>query len=290
MDKLNFLKFSPHYQKKMTLLEKISNILHTKGVKPELVEKIIATLGKMREIEPSTAVNIVQHEIASSIEKYATDLDIDTHLKPQIIVLLGVNGSGKTTTAFKMAGVLETYNWKVTIASSDTIRPGASFQIEELREKTSIHALYNQSQINTAHFITEEYQNSLARGDDIFIIDTPGVVIGNVSTLTHIRQVMKKIYTQVPEHRVKKIFIIDANAGFDIERQVKFMQNKIKIDGMFISKTELTTNIGAILFVARKLQIPIHGFGNGINVHDIHQVTPEIIANHIFNHSDLLAL
>lgn len=287
-NKLGFLKFSNNVkQNSIDIIEATRNILKTREMDANFIQKTIDLLIESGISQIDGVVRMIQNNIEKYLIKRISDLQIDTTLKPQVIMLLGVNGAGKTTTSFKMASLLKKHEWGISVVSSDTIRPGAVFQFEELSKKVNISTFYNTSLVKTPDFIANEYSNSVVRKDDVFIIDTPGVVVGNVKTLNYINKVIKRIHKLTPKEEIKNLLVIDANIGSDLEHQISFVRTKIKIDGIFISKIELNANIGKILALAKKLNIPINGFGNGINIDDIHQVTPSIIANHIFNYSDL---
>lgn len=222
--------------------------------------------------------------IRGEIMKYTKDVvgnfEIDELKGPNIILLIGVNGSGKTVTSFKMGDLLLKNDCKVKIVNCDVVKHGARYQVEELTRKTGIECKYPENLENLMFFIEGIYEESLREKLGVLIIDTPGIILGNISTLEIIESI--RDYFLGRGGYLRTIFIADANLGRNIDFQIRFIERRIKIDGMFISKIEMNNQIGFITEIAKEIDVKIYGIGNGIDVGNIEGVSDISLLKYFF--------
>ncbi|QED23572.1 hypothetical protein [Candidatus Deianiraea vastatrix] len=282
---VNFLNFN----KDGIIDEKrVINLLLNKQLEHSLIEKIKGDLSLMKIKSSSAIEKIVKQNIVEYLRGCIKSFEIDTVSYPHVIALIGVNGSGKTTTSFKMANLLTNLEYKTSLVSCDIVRPGALFQFNELCKKVAVDADYKKKGEKIFNFIEKKINFAIENKYDIFVLDTPGIVVGNKATLDYVSEIIGSVKDLIGKDRsFSTIFIADANLGGDIMSQIMFLKNTVKIDGIFISKFETTSKIGQILKAAKTFKIPITGIGNGISVTKIDKITPDDLSNMIFNVKEL---
>ena len=223
----------------------------------------------------SSAYKILQEFLLDEASAVTSDIDLSDTEKPAILTFVGVNGSGKTTSAFKTANLLSKAGVKVCLLGCDVIRDGAYYQFSDLAAKygSGFKTSVNEEKIDMRKFLSQE-SDSFYGDFDIIILDMPGLVMGNLKTLDYISQIIRHVKSMVKSKKIYSLFIADCNIGKAFESQLKFAMEGIDIDGLFLSKFELGGNIGSILSTAKKELLPICCAGNGNSIDDIFTPAP----------------
>ena len=196
--------------------------------------------------------------------------------KPHVIVMVGVNGSGKTTTIGKIA-----YNWsqqgkKVRIVAGDTFRAAAKEQLNIWAQKANVPIVYGKNDQDTAGLTYDAIQLSQKEQDDIIIIDTAGRLQNNnnlMDELSKIERVIKKIDPTAPH---SCILVIDATTGQNVHSQVEIFKKAINITGLIITKLDGSAKGGVLVSIYQKHNIPIHLIGVGEQIEDLQAFDNEL--------------
>ncbi|MDR3031305.1 MAG: signal recognition particle-docking protein FtsY [Holosporales bacterium] len=191
---------------------------------------------------------------------------VNNSRKPFVIVLCGVNGSGKTTTVAKIAKLFKGIGYTVDIAACDTFRVAATEQLEIWAKRLDCKIFKAESQREPASLAFEAVQSSVS---DILIIDTAGRLHNNLNLmneLSKIYRVLKKVKESAPD---MSILVIDATAGQNVVEQVREFQKLNEISGIIISKMDGGAKGGTIVRISDEFKIPILGVGTGESEFDL---------------------
>ncbi len=213
-----------------------------------------------------------------NLETTFTDAKNDNQLVP--ILIIGVNGSGKTTTIGKLAYYFQRQNFTVGLAACDTFRAAANEQLMAWGMKNSIDVLQSKV-IDPAAAAFEAIQASKKKKTDILLIDTAGRLPNNknlIEELKKIRRVISKVGDQFKEHTW---IVIDANTGQNAISQIKQFKEAIDITGIILTKFDGTNKAGFLLQLSEQEQIPIRFVGHGEKIGDIVTFSPEVISSGI---------
>ena len=222
-----------------------------------------------KEISESKVFNVIANEISKILQPCEKDLfqkKIDT---PCVLLLSGVNGSGKTTTAGKISEKLRKNNKKVVIAACDTFRAAAVSQLEKWAERTGSIFVKGEDNSDPAAVAYKSMELSIKEKADYLIIDTAGRLQNKKNLMEEykkIANVTKKIDAQAP-HDV--VLVLDATSGQNIINQVEEFNKIIPITGIIMTKLDGTAKGGILLALAKKYKLPIIALGLGEKEDDL---------------------
>jgi len=256
------------------LLESIETILLTADVGIETTEQIISELTQQlnrNELsDPTLLLQTLKTLLQKTLEPCSQSLIIPDNIKPYVILTVGVNGSGKTTTIAKLAYYLQRQGKKVMFAAGDTFRAAAIEQLQVWGDRLKIPVVAQQAGADTASVIYDAMQAAQARNIDILIADTAGRLHTQshlMDELKKVKRVLEKLDATAP-HEV--MLILDASIGQNSLVQAKQFNAAIGITGITLTKLDGTAKGGIIFAIANQTEIPIRFIGIGENVEDLH--------------------
>ena len=226
----------------------------------DLSEKISKEIGRETDIAKA-----LRSKIESILKPLIMELKIDSSKKPFVIILEGVNGSGKTTTVAKLAYHFKQHGFSVDIAACDTFRVAATDQLSVWAEKLRCNIFKSDKPKDPASVAFEALNNSQS---DVLIVDTAGRLQNNVNLmneLSKIHRVLKKIDETAPH---VTILVLDATTGQNLMDQVKEFQKIQPISGIIINKLDGNAKGGALVRVSNEFKLPIFGVGLGESERD----------------------
>ena len=247
--------------------ERMKNVKKSNGGKKSTVilkEIIKEKLNKLVEVD--------------NLKASLTDAKNDSRLVP--ILIVGVNGSGKTTTIGKLANYYQHQNFTVALAACDTFRAAANEQLMAWGMRNSIE-VFESKVIDPAAVAFQAIQASKKKKTDILLIDTAGRLPNNknlIEELKKIRRVISKAESQSEEHTW---IVIDANTGQNAISQIKQFKEAIDITGIILTKFDGTNKAGFLLQLSEQEQIPILFVGHGEKITDLVDFRPELISSGI---------
>ncbi len=210
-------------------------------------------------------------DFEATIEKYILEKD-----KPVIIMLVGVNGTGKTTTTAKIAYRLKNKGYTVVAAASDTFRAGAIEQLEAHMDRLDIKCISSQRGGDSAAIARDAISHAKAKGADIVLVDTAG----RMQNKTNLMNELQKVHRVTNPHLV--LFVGDALAGNDAVEQAAEFSRVLTFDGAVLSKMDTDAKGGAGLSIAHATGKPIVLVGTGQEYSDLHQFDPEWLLEQLF--------
>ena len=194
---------------------------------------------------------------------------------PVIIMVVGVNGTGKTTTSAKMAYRLNEEGYSVVMAAADTFRAGAIDQLAAHAERIGVRCITSQRGGDSAAVARDAVDSAKAKGDDIVIIDTAG----RMQNKTNLMEELRKVHRVTKPHLV--LFVADALAGNDAVEQAKVFQSMLRFDGAVLCKMDTDANGGAAMSIAHATGRPIVLAGVGQGYEDLIPFDPEWLLDSI---------
>ena len=242
-------------------IEQIENCLLSADVGWELTEEIIDNLKKIKSEDSweKILINILKNLI-KDIDKKAGKLK-------KIIIIIGVNGSGKTTSSAKLAKYLKDNNKKVTLVGADTYRAAAVEQLEIWSKRMNIDFISNPNTSDPASIAYDGSNSGISNNHDHIIIDTAG----RLHTSKNLMMELEKIYRVVNKlsDQITVCISIDGNTGQNAINQVKEFNKYLSIDNIILNKMDGTAKGGVVLSILNDLNIPISYMGVGESYEDI---------------------
>ncbi len=208
-------------------------------------------------------------EISKILRRVAKPLHIDPQKKPHVVLVAGVNGSGKTTTIGKLAEKYRAEGLKVMLAAGDTFRAAAIEQLKIWAERTGAAIIAKEPGADAAGLAFEALEKARAENYDVLLIDTAGRLqnkVGLMAELEKVIRVMKKIDANVPHNT---ILVLDATTGQNAINQVEVFRDIAKISGSVMTKLDGTARGGILVSLAEKFDLPVHYIGVGETAADL---------------------
>ena len=255
------------------MLEELEDSLIMSDVGTSVSSKLISDLSKIKFGKDTNEEEIKQFladEVTKILEPVAKDLEIDSSKKPFVIMMIGVNGSGKTTSIGKMASRFIADGKSVMLAAGDTFRAAAVEQLQVWGERIDAPVMKKEIGADSASLAYESYERAVKENIDVLIIDTAGRLHNNynlMQELEKINRVLKKHDETLPH---ATLLSLDATTGQNAVTQVEEFGKTVDIDGIILTKLDGTAKGGVILAIAEKFEdIPINFIGIGEQVDDL---------------------
>ena len=276
-------------QEILVFLEKVEEYLLKSNIHDDIVKEIMDYLAhktiQNENITKQDIINLLSIRIETMISKYVAEFEIDKVEKPYVMLVCGINGSGKTTTIGKMIHLLDTLGWDLLVACCDTYRAGAEKQLSDwVKDTKNDFISIENDKTSPSKIATKAYNLAVERNKDILIIDTSGRIQNNqdlMAELLKIKQKLKEISNKVPHDTV---LIIDSSCGYNALEQAKMYNDLIGIDGIIATKIDISKKPGIILSIVKNLNIKIFGVCDGeekekIDELDAHKFTNSILCD-----------
>jgi fused signal recognition particle receptor len=237
----------------------------TQAITTQLTESL-----QRRQLEDSTSLMAaLRQTMCDILAPCSAALEIDPGKKPYVILMVGVNGVGKTTTTGKLAQKLKSQGLKVMLAAGDTFRAAAVEQLQTWGDRLDIPVVKQGQGADSASVIYDALQSAQARGIDVLIADTAGRLHTQsnlMDELAKIKRVMGKLDEQAPH---ETLLVLDAGTGQNALTQASQFMRTIGITGIILTKLDGTAKGGMIFNVATELKTPIRFIGVGESVEDL---------------------
>ncbi|MDT0576590.1 signal recognition particle-docking protein FtsY [Croceicoccus sp. F390] len=221
---------------------------------------------------------VVAEEIASILRPVAKPLDIVAFPRPQVILVIGVNGSGKTTTIAKLAHLFQEQDYSVMLAAGDTFRAAAIGQLKIWAQRLNIDIVTGPEGGDPASVVFDAVKEATQRGIDALIVDTAGRLQNRrelMDELTKIRKVLGRLNPEAP-HDV--VLVLDATNGQNALQQVEVFQQMAGVTGLIMTKLDGTARGGVLVAAAQKFALPIHAIGVGEQLDDLRPFDADLVA------------
>lgn len=253
-------------------LDQLEDLLITTDMGLEMATRTVEKLRKTRfnqEVSQEEILMFLRDEIQHQLSPFAASLIIDPKVKPYVIMMVGVNGSGKTTTTAKFGKIFQDQGLQVSVAACDTFRAAAVEQLKIWGDRLQIPVISRNTGADSAGLAFDAFKMAQENGDDVLIIDTAGRLHNNsnlMGELEKIKRVLSKLDPTAPH---AKILVLDATVGQNAFSQVELFSKAIDLTGLIITKLDGSAKGGVVVGLSQKFKLPIYGIGVGEKVDDL---------------------
>ena len=269
-DKINNV-FSNFRKVDEELLEELEEALIMSDMGVETSTQIISNLReriKKEKIEDGEQVKeALREEIEKILEKCDNSLKLET--KPSVILVVGVNGVGKTTSIGKMAARLARDGKKVTVAAADTFRAAAVEQLEIWAQRAGAEVVKREEGVDPASVVFEAIRKTKESNADVLIIDTAGRLHNKKYLMDELNKIQKVVNKEMAEASKEVLLVIDATTGQNAISQVKAFKEQSDITGIVLTKLDGTAKGGAVVGIVQENDIPVKFIGVGEQIDDM---------------------
>lgn len=234
-----------------------------------VMEAIRQRVSRSEVDDPEALRSALREELAAILQPVEAPLEIPESSEPFVILIVGVNGSGKTTTIGKLARQLQLGGLSVMLAAGDTFRAAAVEQLQTWGERNNVPVISQGSGADSASVIFDALQSAKARGIDVLIADTAGRLHtqdGLMDELKKVKRVLGKIDETAPH---ETLIVLDGGTGQNALSQAESFHQAMQLDGMVVTKLDGTAKGGIVFAIAEKLEIPLRFIGVGEKVEDL---------------------
>lgn len=272
------------------VLDNLEEILITSDVGVDttvkIIERIEERIARDKYVSTSELNDVLRAEIANLLTENNTenaeDWDLPTDHKPYVILIVGVNGVGKTTTIGKLAYQFKKAGKKVYLGAADTFRAAAVEQIQIWGDRVGVPVIKQQMGSDPASVAFDTLQSAKANGADVVIIDTAGRLhnkVGLMNELKKIKEVMKKILPEAPDD---VMLVLDGSTGQNAFEQAKQFASVTQITSLAITKLDGTAKGGVVIGISDQLKVPVRYIGLGEGIEDLQLFNKEQFVYSLF--------
>ncbi len=251
--------------------EALETILLQADVGLDATQRILDTVTQKlsrQEVKDENAVmHMLKDELIEILRPYVKPIEITQ--KPYVILVVGINGSGKTTSIAKMAHYFQAQQHKVMLAAGDTFRAAAVEQLQVWGKRNDVVVIAQQSGADSASVIFDAVHASKARAVDVLLADTAGRLHTQQNLMAELEKIKRVIQKQYPEAPQQTVLVLDAGIGQNAIHQAEQFHQAIGITSIILTKLDGTAKGGIIFALVEKLKLPISFIGIGESVDDL---------------------
>ena len=262
-------------------LDALEDALILSDLGPRAAARIRETLAAERFERGADELAIreaVAREIAAILRPVARPLDVIAFPRPQVILVIGVNGSGKTTTIAKLAHLFQEQDYGVMLAAGDTFRAAAIEQLAVWAERVGVPIVRGAEGGDPASVVFDALKAATDKGIDALIVDTAGRLQNKrelMDELAKIRRVLGRLNPEAP-HDV--VLVLDATNGQNALQQIEVFKEIAGVTGLIMTKLDGTARGGVLVAAAEQYGLPIHAIGVGEKIDDLRPFDPDLVA------------
>ncbi len=259
-------------------LDSLEEILISADLGVNVATQIVDQLRQERfgkEISHGEILSFLSQKISEILDPVAQALDVDTTKKPYVVLMVGVNGSGKTTTAAKMAKQWMDQGMTVSIAACDTFRAAAVEQLSVWGSRLGIPIVKKELGADAAGLAFEAYEKARKNQDDVLLIDTAGRLQNNTDLMNELAKIIRVIRKHDASLPHACLLVLDATVGQNAHSQVETFAKMVDVTGLIMTKLDGTAKGGVVVSLADKFKLPIHAIGVGESAEDLQPFTAE---------------
>ena len=264
-----------------TTLDDVEDALILSDLGPTAAARIREHLAEQRfgrDIDEQGLREAVAEEIAAILRPVARPLEVTAFPRPQVVLVIGVNGSGKTTTIAKLAHLFQEQDYSVMLAAGDTFRAAAIGQLSVWAERLGIPIVQGPEGGDPASVVFDAVKQATEIGSDVLIVDTAGRLQNKselMDELAKIRRVLGRLNPEAP-HDV--VLVLDATNGQNALSQIEIFKEVAGVTGLIMTKLDGTARGGVLVAAAERYGLPIHAIGVGETIDDLRPFDPDLVA------------
>jgi len=253
-------------------LEELEELLITADLGPAVAKRIIASFRRTRfgrEVTDAEIRASLAEEIAAILAPVAKPLQVDWTKKPHVILVVGVNGTGKTTTIGKMAQQLREAGRRAVLVAGDTFRAAAVEQLQIWGQRTGAPVIAGGPNADAAGLAFDALTRATAEGADVLLIDTAGRLHNKAALMDELTKIIRVIRKQDASAPHSVLLVLDATTGQNAIQQVKVFRELVAVTGLVVTKLDGSARGGIVVALAEEFGLPVHAVGVGERAEDL---------------------
>ncbi len=262
------------------VLREIEEILITADVgvatSHKILERLRERIKKEKDVVPQAMIGFLEEEMEKlvvPVDRSSWEDQLRTS-KPFVIFVVGVNGTGKTTTIGKLAGKFAKAGKKVLVVAGDTFRAGASEQLEIWARRSDVEIIRQRDGADPAAVIFDAMASAKARDFDVVLVDTAGRLHTKINLMEELRKMKRAIEKQIPNAPHETVLVLDGTTGQNAIQQARQFSQSVHVTGLILTKLDGTAKGGAVLAIQQELKIPVRYIGIGEGIDDLVEFNP----------------
>jgi signal recognition particle-docking protein ftsY len=223
----------------------------------------------------------IKDALKEILEKLLVEVpsDVKLNTKPSVVLLIGVNGVGKTTTAAKLANIYKSQGKKVIFGAADTFRAAAAEQLATWAQRVGVDIIKSQQGADPASVVFDTISAALARDADVIICDTAGRLHNKVNLMNELNKIYKVIGSKLPDADIESLLVLDATTGQNAMNQAVEFKKAASLTGVVLTKLDGTAKGGMAIALMRGMKLPIKYIGVGESMDDLQQFNAKDFVN-----------
>ena len=237
----------------------------------EVVEQLKEDVKEEKLKEEEDVVNLLK----DILEDTLTRAEVPEIEYPAVIMLIGVNGVGKTTTVGKLADYFLRNKKSVTVAAADTFRAAAADQLAIWAERAGVRIVKHEEGSDPSAVVFDAVSSARARGTDVLLVDTAGRLHVKANLMEEVKKISRVISREYPQAHVYKLLVLDATTGNNAISQARLFEEAVELDGIVLTKLDSTAKGGFVISLCGELEIPVVFVGTGEKISDLEKFNAE---------------
>ena len=262
-------------------LEELEELLISADLGTEVARRVIASFRRSRfgkEVTDEEIKQALAEEISAILAPVAVPLELDRSRKPHVVLVVGVNGSGKTTTIGKMAQAFHEQGKHAMMAAGDTFRAAAVEQLQIWGERTGTPVIAGARNADSAGLAFDALTKATAAGSDVLLIDTAGRLHNKAALMDELAKIIRVLRKQDTTAPHSVLLVLDATTGQNAVQQVKVFKEMVAVTGLVVTKLDGSARGGIVVALAETFGLPVHAVGVGEKAGDLRPFVAEEFA------------
>jgi len=252
-----------------------------------IIERLRDTLKERKVQGGEEALEILKEILCDMLGK---DTPLQLNTTPSVILVIGVNGVGKTTSIAKIAAQLKSQGKKVVLAAADTFRAGAIDQLKIWADRVGVDIIAQQEGSDPAAVVYDAAGAAKKRGADVLIVDTAGRLHNKKNLMDELAKINRVLSKELPDASRENLLVVDATTGQNAVIQAKEFKNAADITGLVMTKLDGTAKGGILFSIKEELNIPVKFIGVGEKVDDLQPFSAKEFVDALFEKSEKVGL
>ncbi|GAB4563740.1 MAG: hypothetical protein Tsb0017_23090 [Geothermobacteraceae bacterium] len=268
------------------LIEELEEILITADLGMQTTQALIGAIqGRIgRDGDDAASVRqVLQQEMAARLAGVETPFRLELADGPAVVMVVGVNGVGKTTTIGKLAHLWASQGKKVVLGAGDTFRAAAADQLQVWAERAGVDLVRHAEGADPAAVAFDAARAAKARGADILLLDTAGRLHTKVNLMEELKKVRRVLEREIPGAPHETLLVLDATTGQNALVQARLFQEAVGVTGLALTKLDGTARGGIVVAIANDLKLPVRFVGIGEGIEDLRPFDPELFVRALFD-------
>jgi fused signal recognition particle receptor len=253
-------------------LEELEELLISADLGTGAARKVIAAFRRSRfgkEVTDEEIKQALAEEISAILEPVAKPLELNPALKPHVVLVVGVNGTGKTTTIGKLAQTYREQGKRAVMAAGDTFRAAAVEQLQIWGERTGTPVVAGAQNADSAGLAFDALTKAKATGADVLLIDTAGRLHNKAALMDELAKIIRVLRKQDVTAPHSVLLVLDATTGQNAVQQVKVFKEMVAVTGLVVTKLDGSARGGIVVALAETFGLPVHAVGVGEKAGDL---------------------